>query len=570
MKVEKEIKNGGDGMLDLENMGYVVYVGPAHVTVALSDQAMRDSGGNWVSGKVRIGDYLLIEGVDKGYLGKILEINHRVEYRRKTDGQTDEQTMPYFAKVEILLGIGSDNEPPTKGLMCYPSIGDGAYFGTKMMTDGFLRRFGLKYKQGYDAIDLGHSTDRLKTPVSVSMQSLFGRHCAIVGTTGGGKSWTIARLIGEMKGKDRSKIILLDPTGEYSAIEDEHFMSASIGVNTFFHYRYLTIEDLYYLIKPSDNIQLPKLLEAIRSLKALDLDLTGELVEYTQSGLVRKANRKKEAYEKFYYDHIGEIENGQLNFDIKYLSSQIIQECVFDTDKNHPEKYGNRNEEAVSRCFNLISRTSNLLHTEVFQKAFGFEKSVHDSTEMTRILERFLKSDKKVLRIGFEGVGFEFEAREIIANAIGIYLLGKARLNHFKENPIMVFVDEAHQFMNKSVVDDYFQASSLNAFDLIAKECRKYGLFLTIATQMPRDIPVGTLSQMGSFIVHRLINKHDKEAIISACSSASDNILEFLPILGEGEAILTGVDFPMDLTLKIAEPKVAPDSGTPKLGRVFE
>jgi len=101
-------------------------------------------------------------------------------------------------------------------------------------------------------------------------------------------------------------------------------------------------------------------------------------------------------------------------------------------------------------------------------------------------------------------------------------------------------------------------------FDLIAKECRKYGLFLCLATQMPRDIPTGTLSQMGAFIVHRLINHYDKEAIESACSSANKTTLSYLPILGAGEAILMGVDFPMPVMLKIHKPKVEPNSSTPQ------
>ncbi len=106
-------------------------------------------------------------------------------------------------------------------------------------------------------------------------------------------------------------------------------------------------------------------------------------------------------------------------------------------------------------------------------------------------------------------------------------------------------------------------AKPLDAFDQIAKECRKYGLFLCLSTQMPRDIPIGTLSQMGTFIVHRLINHFDKEAIANACSSANRNILSFLPILGEGEAILTGVDFLMPLSIKINPPEQEPDSRTP-------
>lgn len=105
----------------------------------------------------------------------------------------------------------------------------------------------------------------------------------------------------------------------------------------------------------------------------------------------------------------------------------------------------------------------------------------------------------------------------------------------------------------------------LDAFDSIAKECRKYGLFLCIATQMPRDIPIGTLSQMGTFIVHRLINYNDKEAISNACSTANKNTLDFLPVLGEGEAVLTGVDFPMPIIMKFDLPENEPHSGTPKL-----
>ena len=68
---------------------------------------------------------------------------------------------------------------------------------------------------------------------------------------------------------------------------------------------------------------------------------------------------------------------------------------------------------------------------------------------------------------------------------------------------------------------------------------------------------------MGTFIVHRLINHFDKEAIANACSSANRNILSFLPILGEGEAILTGVDFPMPLSIKVNCPEQTPDSKTP-------
>ena len=66
-------------------------------------------------------------------------------------------------------------------------------------------------------IRLGHLTSNSETKVYVSQQALFNRHCAVVGTTGG-KSWTIAKLIESMT-SNKSKVILLDPTGEYTAIK---------------------------------------------------------------------------------------------------------------------------------------------------------------------------------------------------------------------------------------------------------------------------------------------------------------------------------------------------------------
>lgn len=556
-------------------MGHVSHVNAQYVEIHLPSlkMAYTEEMGSVATERARIGDFLIIEGSERHFLGKVMEIHTPRQERSKLNcDAVDKESLQLGIKAEILLGFDPADpwEDPVKGLMCYPCIGDKAFYSNRGIVDGFLENFGIKYNRGYKHLNLGTTTDQEQMAVRVSMQSMFARHCAIVGTTGGGKSWTISRLIGEMKGDDGARMILIDPTGEYKSIEDEQFMSVNIGADSFFHYRHLTIEDLYFLIKPSGNLQMPKLLEAIRSLKAIDLDETGELQAYVQNGLLRKANKKKEYYETFYYDHISEIENGKLNFDIKFLAAQIVQECIFDTDKNHPEKYGNRNDAAVSACFNLISRTSNLLHTDVFKKAFGFDNSIHAPNEMTKVIESFLKSDKRVLRIGFEGVGFEFQAREIIANAIGKFLLNKARDKAFLEDPIVLFVDEAHQFLSKHVVDDFFQGTALKSFDLIAKECRKYGLFLCLATQMPKDIPTGTLSQMGTFLVHRLINEGDKASIREACSSASANLLDFLPILGEGEAILTGVDFPMELTLKVTPPTLKPNSHTPILGGVMK
>ena len=106
---------------------------------------------------------------------------------------------------------------------------------------------------------------------NISLNSLFGRHCAVVGTTGGGKSWTVAKLLEMMNEHTGNNIILIDATGEYANTSDE-VTSVELGDGEYiFDYTRLTIDELYYLLKPSSKTQVPKLMDAIRSLKIAKL-----------------------------------------------------------------------------------------------------------------------------------------------------------------------------------------------------------------------------------------------------------------------------------------------------------
>ena len=162
-----------------------------------------------------------------------------------------------------------------------------------------------------------------------------------------------------------------------------------------------------------------------------------------------------------------------------------------------------------------------------------------------------------MLRICLSGVSYEFNAREIIANALGRLLLSKARTGIFRKKPIVVVVDEAHNFLGRRIgAED--SASKLDAFEIIAKEGRKYGLSICLATQRPRDITEGVLSQMGTLIVHRLTNDRDREVVERACGEIDRSASAFLPNLQPGEVSIIGADFPIPLTIKITQPFTKP------------
>lgn len=470
------------------------------------------------------------------------------------------------AKAEILLSFDLfDMGKVTKGANAYPTIGAKVFVCTREFVQKYVRGFGQKESEEI-LMDIGYLNSDNQTEVTVSQQSFFGRHCAVVGTTGGGKSWSLSKLIEEAR-KNNTKCILLDPTGEYAELQGQHCILAQ---NAYFSYKKLTISDLFFLLKPSERAQAPKLLEAIKTLKTLEIaKVKGGLDSYFANGrdknLLPKANRNKVEFVQFQRKYYEEIDSDELDFEIRYLARQIQYECVWEINNKDSNSWGGRSEQDSANCISLVTRTNAFVNDRNYKKILGIG-NVDDKQDLADMIVKFFDPDNKntLLRIGFEKVGYDFNVREIIANALAKYLLNMARDKIFKQKPTIFFLDEAHQFLNKRITDDSFTAYSLNAFDQIAKECRKYGLFLCIATQMPRDIPVGTLSQMGTFLVHRLINFHDKEAIKQSCATANSSTLAYLPVLGEGEAILTGVDFPMPLLLKVSPPKEKPDSGTPQ------
>ncbi|HCE56780.1 MAG TPA: hypothetical protein DER09_03025 [Prolixibacteraceae bacterium] len=552
-------------------LGYINQVLPQYVKVHFPSSVLLNGfthfGKEFNGGLV--GSFVVIEGDKFGFLGRITELS-LPESERLSLNEKAFQTSDFHptGKVEILLSF-DHYEPYTvkKGLTAYPNIGAKVFVSSGELVQEYMSRFGIKNEDSIKAVDLGHLVSNPDTKVKVNLQSIFGRHCAVVGTTGGGKSFTVSKLI-ESLIKGGNKAILIDATGEYIGKYDG-LKNVNVGDGeNIFHYSQLTIDDLFFMLKPSPRTQTPKLMEAIRSLKIARLT-NGENLKHGQdeikieNGLIQKQGCNKKPYDVYYYRKISQIENGLADFDFTKLARQLNFECVYDNGTS----WGTLSPNDVSYCVSLISRVNNLGNTPEFNQIFGFQEEKSDN-DITNVINSFISKENttdSLLRLNLENVKYDFQVRETLVNAIGKFLLNKARNRDFQESPIVVLIDEAHQFLNKAIKDEFFDTKPLDAFDSIAKECRKYGLFLCIATQMPRDIPIGTLSQMGTFIVHRLINYNDKEAISNACSTANKNTLDFLPVLGEGEAVLTGVDFPMPIIMKFDLPENEPNSGTPKL-----
>lgn len=547
-------------------------------------------------------NFVILEGEDRGFLAKIVSIELPEKERAFLSEAAfqNEDKMHPVGKVEIQLCFEIFGEiKAIKGLDQYPPVGSKVYACSPGLLQNFLKDFGAEDGCG-DLLDIAVLPQDQGYPVKISANALFGRHCAIVGTTGGGKSYTIAKLIEEMLKRDGAKIILLDATGEFRDLgDDSNTKGVKIGRNgdCYLSYTNLTESDLFALFRPSGQIQVPTLQKAIKSLKlARALERQGKQAElngttyvfpdFYENGMIFKAGKLKHEFNEKYAENIESVESDNVDFEIGKLATQITNECIYENGyNNNASVFGGEHSSQKEHSSSLIMRINARIAKSSFSESFGLSDQAKKyeiisscgvggkkaKLSFEKVFFDFYSSpDKKLLKVDIGRLDFEENLREIVTNSIGRYFLEYSQREkmEFRDNPVILFLDEAHQaFRTEKIKDEYSNEFKLDAFERIAKECRKYGLFLCLSTQRPRDIPQGVLSQMGTFIAHRLINQFDRDAIENASPEGSKYVLSFLPSLGQGEAILMGVNFPMPINLKIQKVSDAnkPNSDTPKL-----
>jgi len=407
------------------------------------------------------------------------------------------------------------------------------------------------------ALTLATSLDDLSS-VSLSPEDVFGRHCAIVGSSGSGKSWSVARLVEECA-KHRSNIVLLDATGEYEPLCDGTFhvhlgearRSDCESLEATIPYFELSEADLFTIFQPSSATQWMKLRAAIKTLKLLQLQ-----PGLGSQGTFIKAQENKTSYEQAMRLRLADLDRSDSIFNIHRLPLQIELECV-DPVRSQSELdcWGAVNREDVSECLPLINRVEDALKTPELAGIFHPPQGPSAFEALEKLISDHSVS---VLRISLEFLPSTHRVREIVANALARHLLSLGRGGILAGRPLVLVLDEAHQIL-RAKADQYSELPP-DAFQIIAKEGRKYGLTLCVATQRPRDIPDDVLSQIGTFIAHRLIASTDRNAIEHASGAMDDSHLACLATLGPGEALLLGAGSRDPKRVKLLPPRHPPRS----------
>ena len=411
-------------------MGLISSVSAYSVKVNFSDAGSPSgshfSGGRY--GRGEVGEFVLIEGQTNLLLGRVVEVK-LPETDRKTLKQSfpSSNTLDAIGTLQLLGSVMMDSLQVQAGVESYPRLGDRVYSAPHRFISLIPSLMDIRNNEETPVLlNIGYIDKAQESKVAIKPEKLFGRHCAILGATGGGKSWTVARIIEECI-KYKSKIILLDATSEYRDFSGDFVKHCNLGdpVNKAEHSLACSLppesfveSDFIALFEPAGKVQGPKFRAAIRSLRLAKLK-----PKLASKGFIYKINQSKTAIELAEKEVAVSslLDNPRQSFDVNCLVSQIEQECVFPEGfkdggykgEKDPSKWGGEDGN-FSHCLSLITRINAILTSPAFNCVFKpSEQSI------SNIINDFLKGSERLLRICVSGVAYEYKAREIMANAIG-------------------------------------------------------------------------------------------------------------------------------------------------------
>ncbi|MEF2965486.1 ATP-binding protein [Paenibacillus sp. M1] len=378
---------------------------------------------------------------------------------------------------------------------------------------------------------------------------LFQRHAVIAGSTGSGKSYTVASLVEQIAKLESSNAILFDIHGEYAPITGK-------GIQ---HYKVAGPSDIvkdgimflpYWLLTYDEMLSL--------MLDRSDSNAPNQAMIFSRSVLLEKEELLKEHGKSFLLDNL------TIDTPVPYKINNLIRHLE---DLDTQMVPGANNREKQGEFYGKLSRFIQRLSAKIQDKRLNFMFSSDPallSYDYMNLLCKELMSPASqgggVKIINFSEVPSDILPLMVSLIARVVFSI-QQWVDKNKIHPIALFCDEAHLYIPANVQQGV-EASSLLSFERIAKEGRKYGVGLVVISQRPSEVNRTVLSQSSNFIAMRLTNADDQNVVKKLLPDSLGNYAELLPILDIGEALVVGDASLLPSRVKIAEPTQKPDSAT--------
>tara|TARA_R110002072_G_scaffold292200_2_gene460709 strand:+ start:22983 stop:24518 length:1536 start_codon:yes stop_codon:yes gene_type:complete len=427
-----------------------------------------------------------------------------------------------ISKIRLIGTFNPLNKSFKRGIDYFPTLESDVFTLEEQDIEAI---YNSTLKSDQASLQIGNDIYFNQVKISADPNILFGKHCAIFGNTGSGKSCTVTSILqGVYLEKDRLhnatnkslKTIIIDSNEEYSNIFDNQGVKpAWIALKDYtdleLSHKDLSFYELTQLLKEDSPNVIPYLKTAVKKLK--NSENVDENIYFEFSQLQVEIENA-----------VPEIENrGRMvpdTFTIGFLKHIIMRIKHFSSD------------ERFNAVFNKTGNT--------------IEDFLNSETEQVLILS---------LRV----------ANDILA--LFVYMISKSIFN-YKTNPahrrkdnILLVLEEAHRYISTTSTDQ------MNNYyiDKLAREGRKFGVNLMVSTQRPSEVSNTVISQCNSLIVHKITNNRDLEFIRNTIEYDDKSQIDLLTSLKQQQALVLGEAFAFSSLIRIADANPLPHSETPKI-----
>lgn len=493
-----------------------------------------------------------------------------------------------------LVGEGRRSSSFKRGILQYPTVGDEAH----LVTEQDLKTI---YGPGEpnDFVQVGHLASAESIPALVDINRLVTRHAAVVGTTGAGKSTTVAGLLvalSDSRCYPSSRILVMDIHGEYARALSDRCTVFRVGADEskgekelYIPFWALNFEEIIKLgLGGLDGQKAAHVADAVLLLKRESLGNTPRDGVTTETVTVdspipfcihrmwldlhrkehmtvvpKPGEQSDERVPAYVLNEQGDpIQTG----DAMSVTPPIYRTVKTTGPAAERVQHGGEGIGIRQQLASLASKLRDPRFAFLFgQSDWSPEEDARTTQDLDVLLKDWIGGPSPITILDLSGI-----PSSVLTDMIGalfriVYdaLFWSRKLPEGgRERPLLLVLEEAHAYLGSEEM-----GSAAVAVRRIAKEGRKYGVGILIVSQRPSEIDPTILSQCGTLFAMRLANERDRSHITSAASDNLRGLFDMLPVLRTGEAVIIGeaVSLPIRTLINPPPKNRRPDSEDPRV-----
>ena len=545
--------NINECLLDVNCIGIVENVDTRKVVVGVENEAVLNT--------LKINDIVILSGSnsDEKLIGILTKVTKKKIEIEEIEQEVDDILYSSNYCVINLVGsfynkFGAGKEKKFKrAINTYPEINSKVYQANEAAMQMIMNAVSSKATDS-KSLEIGHFASNRDVAAILDGNRFFQRHACVVGSTGSGKSYTVAGILEKANQLPHANMIVFDLHGEYNE---------------------LSYADQIKIRDEPGGLHIPLWFFNYEEIHSLFVESSEGTSTNQRAAVIDFILQKKKEYIASNMSGISPdivTADTPVPFLAKGLMAYLEEQNIFEVDTGEVYKTGDnkglpktKRGQYYDKLTNMITR----LRTKMDDKKYGFvfnENNTYDATYLNQFAARIMGNDKYRIKV----IDLSEVPSDMLAIVIGIVTRLVYDIQFWMtpqkdevRHPLVLVCDEAHIYMSNDMSKmKAVEKKSLEIFEKIAKEGRKYGIGLLIVSQRPAELNTTIMSQCNNIVSLKVTNDRDKSAVAAMLTDSLVGIVEMLPNLDVGECIVVGDAIMLPSKIILDKPNEKPKSAT--------